>query len=161
MSGRSPARSATVWPGTTRTAPSADDFLLRELLEGRLIPAAAVGRLDEGNELLPAGHLAAHPAGTAAGWRINGVRDFVSFASASQHLLVPVPTGDGVDLFAVRRGAGVTVADMDRLDLTDRVQRVMFDDAPAARLRLRPDGFRRARVELVLGPQGRVPDRRR
>lgn len=121
---------------------SADDLLLRELLEGRLIPAAAVGRLAEGDELLPAGQLAVHPDGS--GWRINGVRDFVSFASASEHLLVPVTTGDGVDLFAVRRGAGVTVADMDRLDLTDRVQRVMFDDAPAARLRLRPDGFRRA-----------------
>jgi len=72
-------------------------------------------------------------AGPAAG-TVDGVLPAVPLGAGADLYVVAARTDDGVDLFAVDAGPGVTAVAVDSLDLSRPSAGVTFTDAPATRL---------------------------
>ncbi|HUX05189.1 MAG TPA: acyl-CoA dehydrogenase family protein [Acidimicrobiales bacterium] len=70
---------------------------------------------------------------TAEGWRVSGVRSYVTDGSVASLLLVPAVTAKGLSLFAVRGDAdGVERTSLPTMDQTRKQSRIVLSDAPAA-----------------------------
>jgi len=75
------------------------------------------------------------------GWRVSGAKSFVVDGLSADLLMVVAATSDGVGFFGVDRGApGVTVTDLEGLDLTRGLARVELEEAPAIRIAPEADG---------------------
>ncbi|MBF6207400.1 acyl-CoA dehydrogenase family protein [Streptomyces gardneri] len=85
---------------------------------------------------------------TAAGWRLTGVKSFVLDGASAGLIVVVAATPDGPGFFGVDSSApGLSVNDLDGLDLTRSLSRVELADTPAVRIAAEADGT--ALVERV------------
>lgn len=101
-----------------------------------LLPGLAGGTTIGTVPLLPAPDAGPPRASEQHGeWRLNGVWTQVPDLLAATLLLVPVPCGDGVGLFAVEPNAGGVDRDaIDHVDQTRKIGRLTFRDVTACRL---------------------------
>ncbi|MET0377763.1 MAG: acyl-CoA dehydrogenase family protein, partial [Spongiibacteraceae bacterium] len=78
------------------------------------------------------------PAGVdvvAAGNTLSGTADYVTYAQIANVLLVVAKTADGFGIFEVDpKAAGVKISAQKTFDLTQRLARIEFTNAPARRL---------------------------
>ena len=69
---------------------------------------------------------------TGDGWRVNGVRSYVTDGSVASLILVPALTDGGLSLFAVSGDAeGVERTSLPTMDQTRKQSRIVLSDAPA------------------------------
>jgi alkylation response protein AidB-like acyl-CoA dehydrogenase len=100
------------------------------------LPAIASGRargtaalLEDSLDWDPAG-IVATATRTADGWTLHGVKRFVPWAHVADVALVPARAPEGVSLFLLDpRAAGVTLAPMVGIDLTNRWSEMRLDEA--------------------------------
>jgi alkylation response protein AidB-like acyl-CoA dehydrogenase len=105
--------------------------------QGRWLPGLASGEcvltfaLGEGIGEWDAARLATR----ANGGKLTGEKPVVPYAGVADALVVAAEDADGPGLFLVARGApGLTVSPLAGVDMTRRVDRVVFADTPAAKL---------------------------
>jgi alkylation response protein AidB-like acyl-CoA dehydrogenase len=95
---------------------------------------------------------AARLATRVQGGRMTGEKPVVPSAAVADALVVAAHDGDGPGLFVVERGApGLSITPLAGLDMTRRVDRIVFTDAPAVKIASGRATIDRARdVGLVL-----------
>lgn len=102
---------------------SVPDELVERLLSGDRTATVALGPGAEGDGT-------ASLSGT--GWRVSGGFGRVPHADSADLLIAPASAGSGPGLFLVDlRGGGVTLSDLEVLDLTRRQARIALDSTPA------------------------------
>jgi len=122
--------------------------------QGRWLPGLASGEcvltfaLGEGIGEWDAARLATR----ASGGKLTGEKPVVPYAGVADALVVAAQDAAGPGLFLVARGApGLTVSPLAGVDMTRRVDRVVFADTPAAKLATGRGAIDRSRdVGLVL-----------
>jgi alkylation response protein AidB-like acyl-CoA dehydrogenase len=108
-------------------------------LKSRWLPALAAGSaigtlaiIEESDSLAPAS-LATRARKDGANWLLTGAKMFVPYAHAADVIIVATTTAQGVEFFAVERGAkGVEAQLLQNLDLTRRVCRLVLTDVRVA-----------------------------
>lgn len=128
-----PAPLASHLPSTLAIAAFGDDATKAAWLEGAIsgekVVTAAVSEERE--------HLPAKPVTTATAegdaWHVTGVKSVVPAGAAAALFLVPASTPDGVGVFLVQPGDGVTVVSQ-RISDGGEVARLELEGAPATKL---------------------------
>jgi len=110
-----------------------------DALKSRWLPQLANGGatatlaiIEESDSFAPAS-IATRARKDAADWVISGAKMFVPYAHAADLIVVAATTPQGVEFFAVERGAkGVDAQALENLDLTRRVCRLALNDVRVA-----------------------------
>jgi len=118
---------------------------LPSIADGTLTAALAV--TEESGSWDPATFVTRAEA-TSTGWKLTGVKTFVIDAASADLVVVAANTPEGLGFFGVEAGSsGLTIEDLDSLDLTRPLARVELADTPA--VRIAPDGDGVALLERV------------
>jgi alkylation response protein AidB-like acyl-CoA dehydrogenase len=145
----SPVLAADLLLQAAQSAPDADGFaggMLARIAAGELIAAPAIAEGPLGWDAVPS--TAATAGSSAAGWTLDGTKDWVQDGAQAGLFVVSATSPDGPALFAVEAGApGLAVQPVATIDISRRFARLHLDRTPAALLAV-PDALaavRRAR----------------
>ncbi len=112
-----------------------------EAEKSKLLPAIASGKtiatlaIAEANGKWSADAIAMRAVRDGAGWRLDGVKDYVLDGHGANVILVAARADDGLALFRVEGGAnGVEREQLPALDLTRKLAKLTFKGTPATRI---------------------------